>query len=103
MAGTTRLELATSAVTDPRRQTWGFIGMVGRILFNELFNAPLCSGSRAEQRASSTLPRNLLASPLFVLSLPYRHCLTAERLAICLERTVFLRPFLKQRRIVMKL
>ena len=53
MAGTTRLELATSAVTvihsldstesigyvGNRRQTSGFVGMVGNILFNELFNA----------------------------------------------------------------
>ena len=61
MAGTTRLELATSAVTvihsldstesigyvGNRRQTSGFVGMVGNILFNELFNTFLSFGSRA--------------------------------------------------------
>ena len=53
MAGTTRLELATSAVTvihsldstesigyvGNSRQPSGPLGMIGRILFNELFNA----------------------------------------------------------------
>src|SRR5215469_11490610 len=61
MAGTTRLELATSAVTvthsldstesigyvGNNRQTMWFVGMVGSILFNELFNAYLSSGNGA--------------------------------------------------------
>ena len=56
-----------------------------------------------EQRASSTLPRDRMTSSVFVPSFSYRRGPTAERLAICLERTVFLGPFLKQPRIVMKL